>query len=221
MRFPRFLLGRSILALTACLPLACSAADVPARFILGQHYKTTRAALPPADPAKVEVMEVFSYSCSHCFSFEPMVEKWLEKKPAGVEFIRQPWTLGQPAALPRSKAFYAAQQLGVFEKFHKALFGSIHGQGKIMATEEDLRGLFLASTGLSAEDFNGAYSGFATDNRVRRGENIVRELGVTSVPTVVVDGRWYTNGTMAGSNDKVFAIVDFLVQQAKADRKIK
>ena len=94
-------------------------------------------------------------------------------------------------------------------------------QGKIMATEEDLRGLFLASTGLSAEDFNGAYSGFATDNRVRRGENIVRELGVTSVPTVVVDGRWYTNGTMAGSNDKVFAIVDFLVQQAKADRKLK
>lgn len=216
--FDRTLRAALVAALT--LPWACTAADVPSKYVLDQHYKAVRQAAP-ATPGKVEVMEVFSYSCPHCYQFEPMVTKWLGSKPAGVEFVRQPWSLGQAAALPRSKAAYAAQQLGVFEQFHKALFSSIHAQGKVMATESDLEALFVASTGLDAQQYRDAYASFATDNHVRRGENLVREMGLSSVPTMVVDGRWYVNGSMAGGNDKVFAVVDFLVSKAKAERKLK
>ena len=216
------LIAPAVLALFGCLPLACSASDVPARFLLDQHYKAVRTVQPPADPLKIEVMEVFSYSCPHCFHFEPMVDQWLEKKPADVEFTRLQWGLGQPVGILRSKAFYAAKVLGVLDKFHKALFGAIHGQGKMMATTEELRALFVEQTGLKGEDFDGAFTGFAVDNRVRKSENLVRDLGITSVPTVVVDGRWYTNGTLAGggSNNNVFDVVDFLVQQARTDRKL-
>lgn len=216
----RYSLRAGLLALMT-LPWACTAADAPEKYILDQHYKAVRKAAPPADPSKVEVMEVFSYSCIHCFNFEPAVEKWAAKRPAGVKFVRQPWSLGQAAALPRSKAAYAAEQLGVFDKFHKALFGAIHGQGRVMATESDLEALFVASTGLDAQQYRDAYSSFATDNYVRRGENTVRELGLSSVPTMVVDGRWYVNGSLAGGNDKVFAVVDFLVSKAKGERKLK
>lgn len=213
-------LFRAVLALGLALSWGCSQADVPAKYLLDQHYKAVRQ--PVASPtAKVEVMEVFSYSCIHCFNFEPMVDKWLKTKPADVVFVQQPWSLGQPAALPRSKAVVAARQLGVHEKFHKALFGAIHGQGKVMATNADLEALFVSSTGMDAQQFRDAFNGFAADSEVRRGENLVRDLGLSSVPTVVVDGRWYTNGSMAGGNEKVFAVVDFLVAQAKLARKSK
>lgn len=211
---------RALLLATLTLPLACTAADVPERFVLDQHYKAVRQAQSPADRTKVEVMEVFSYSCPHCFHFEPAVMKWAASRPSGVVFVRQPWSLGQPTALPRSRAVFAAEQLGVFEKFHKALFGAIHAQGKVMATESDLENLFVTSTGIDAQQYRDAYSGFATDNHVRRGENMVRDLGLNSVPTMVVDGRWFINGTTAGGNDKVFEIVDFLVKKVKAERKI-
>lgn len=209
---------RAALALFAALPLACTAAD-DAPFKAGQHYKLVRTAQAPADPARIEVMEVYAYSCFHCFSFEPIADRWKAKKPADVEFIRQPWSLGNTAMFPRSKAFYAAQMLGVEEKFHKALFGAIHGQNKLMTTPEDLRALFVEQTGLKGEDFDGAFTGFSADSRVRRAESIVRDLGIASVPTMVVDGRWYTNGTLAGGPNKVFDVVEQLVKQAREERK--
>lgn len=208
---------RAALALLAALPLACSAAEAP-KFKLGEHYHAVRVAQKPANPAKIEVMEVFAYSCPHCFQFEQPLNQWLAKKPGDVEFVRVPHTLGQPANAVRNKAFYAAQMLGVFEPFHKGLFAAIHGQGRMMATVEEVRELFLKHTGVKAEDFDGAYTGFATDSRFRIGENALREMGIPSVPTMVVNGKYYTNPRAGGFNE-MLAITDFLVEQERRERK--
>jgi len=157
---------------------------------------------------------VFAYSCPHCFHLEPEVEKWLKKKPADVNFVRLPHTLGQPANIQRNKAFYTAQMLGAFEPFHRALFGAIHGQGKMMATPEELRALFVESTKLKAEDFDGAFSSFMVDSRFRAGDNAIREMGIPSVPTLVVEGKYQVK-----NGPQVFAIVDFLVDKARKEHK--
>lgn len=209
---------RAALALFATLPLACTAAD-DAPFKAGQHYKLVRTAQPPVDPARIEVAEVFWYGCVHCFQFETYVDKWLEKKPADVNFVRLPSSLGRPVGILHSKAFYAAEVLGVFERIHKPLFGAMHGEGRLMATQEDLRAFFAKNAGVKAEDFDAAFTGFAADNRVRRTETQLREMGIGSTPTVVIDGRWYTNGTLAGGYNQVFAVVDQLVKQAREERK--
>jgi len=204
--------ARALIALTALLPLACTAADAE-KYQAGEHYKSVRVPQPPADPGKIEVMEVFAYSCPHCFQLEGKVEQWLAKKPGDVVFVRQPHTLGAPANQVRNKAMYTAQMLGGFEKFHKALFGAIHGQGRVMATVEEVREVFVKSTGLKAEDFDGAYSSFMIDSRLRIGEKTVQDLGIASVPTIVVDGKWSVPN---GAN--VFSIVDFLVEKARKER---
>lgn len=207
------LLARTLLALTVLLPLACSAAESP-KYQSGKDYRPVRVPQQPADPSKIEVLEVFSYHCPHCFHLEPQVEKWLAKKPADVAFARLPATFGMPANEIRNKAYYAAQLLGVTPQFHRALFGAIHGQGRLMSTEDDMRKLFVEHTGVKAEDFDGAYKSFATDSKYRLGENQLRELGITSVPQVVVDGKHVVpNGA------KVFNVVDWLIDQARKERK--
>ena len=208
------LLPRALLALISLLPLACSAADKPAKFEAGTHYQLLPTPQQTADPSKIEVMEVFAYSCPHCFHLEGVVQKWLAKKPADVNFVRLPHTLGAPAALARDKAFYAADMLGVAEPFHRALFGAIHGQQKLMASMEDVRELFVQSTGVKKEDFDGAYSSFAVDSRFRIGENQILEMRISSVPTLVVDGRY-----LVKNGGQVFEIVDFLVDQVRQQRK--
>lgn len=203
---------RAALALIAILPLACSAAE-ESKYQLGTHYKQVRIPQKPANPAKIEVMEVFAYSCPHCFQFEEPLAKWLAKKPADVELVRLPHTLGAAANEARNKAMYAAQILGVFEPFHKALFGAIHGQGRMLSTVDELRKFMVEHTAVKAEDFDGAYSSFAVDSRARIGDNQVREMGIASVPTIVVDGKWSVPN---GAN--VFSIVDFLVEKARKER---
>jgi len=211
-------LSRALVVLIALSPLACSAAEAPAKYKLGEHYLRVRAVQQPANPAKIEVMEVFAYSCPHCFQFEPALAKWLKSKSADVEFVQMPHTLGQPAGALRNKAFHAAKMLGVLDKFHPALFGAIHGQSRAMATAEEIRALFVERTGVKAEDFDGAFSSFAADAGYRRGESTVQAMGITSVPTMVVDGTYFTSPNAGGGFKGMLAVTDFLVEQARRER---
>jgi protein dithiol oxidoreductase (disulfide-forming) len=211
-------LTRAVLALLLATPLACSAAE-SAPFKLGQHYRAVGTVQPPTDPTRIDVAEVFWYGCPHCFQFEPYVERYLERKPADVNFIRLPSSLGRPVGILHSKAFYAAELLGVTDRIHKPLFGAMHGQGRMLATPDEIRQFFIAHAGINGEDFDGAFTGFAVDSRVRRTETAIREMGITSVPTVVVGGRYMTNGTMAGGHEKVLEVVEFLVKKVREERK--
>jgi protein dithiol oxidoreductase (disulfide-forming) len=209
--------ARALLALTAALPLACSAAD-SSKYQLGTHYNKVRVAQPPSEPSRIDVYEVFAYSCPHCFQFEPHLDQWLASKPADVNFLRMPHTLGNPAGEVRNKAMYTAHMLGAFDKFHRALFGAIHGARRPMATLEEVRGLFVDATGLSAAEFDGAYKGFAVDSRYRIAESTIRDMGITSVPTLVVDGKYFTSPRAGGGFTEMLAVADFLVAQARAER---
>jgi len=210
-------LSRALVALIALSSLACSAAEAP-KYRLGEHYLRVRSVQQPANPAKIEVAEVFAYSCPHCFQFEPAVQKWLKSKPADVEFVQMPHTLGQPAGAARNKAFHAAKMLGVLEKFHPALFGAMHGESRPMNTVEELRELFVKHTGVKAEDFDGAFSSFAVDAGFRRGESAIQAMGIASVPTMVVDGQYFVSPKAGGGFSGMLAVTDFLIEQARRER---
>jgi thiol:disulfide interchange protein DsbA len=210
-------LFRALVVLASLSPLACSAADT-APYRLGEHYLKVRTAQAPADPARIEVMEVFAYSCPHCYDLEPVLKKWLAKKPADVEFVRSPHTLGMPANEARNRAFYAARMLGSLDRFHAALFDAVHKERKPVATREDLRALFVQSTGAKAEDFDGAYASFAADAGFRRGESAIQGMGITSVPTLVVDGKHFVSPNLARGFDNMLKVTDFLVEQARRER---
>jgi protein dithiol oxidoreductase (disulfide-forming) len=209
---------RALVVLMALSPLACSAAD-DAKYKFGEHYLRVRAEQQTANPDKIEVAEVFAYSCPHCFQFEPALQKWLRKKPADVEFVQMPHTLGQPGGVPRNKAFYAARMLGVLDRFHPALFSAVHVQHKPMATVDEIRALFVESTGVKAADFDGAFNGFAADAGFRRGENAIQAMGISSVPTLVVNGQYFTSAGMTGGFSGMLEVTDFLIEKVRKERK--
>ena len=69
----------------------------------------TQLAEPQATETgdKIEVLEVFMYSCPHCYHLEPDIDAWLKTKPENVEFRRMPAIFG-PKVEPHARAFYAA-----------------------------------------------------------------------------------------------------------------
>ena len=69
------------------------------------------------------------------------------------------------------------------------------------------------------EDFDRATSSFMVDSRMRRADSLAKTYFITSVPTVVVGGKYSTNLTMAGGPDKLMAVVDFLVEKIRKERK--
>src|SRR4249919_2213604 len=71
---------------------------------------------------KIEVAEVFSYRCSHCKDFQPLVNTWKKTRmPADVRWEYVPGVFGGTWDT-FAKAFFAAQTMGVQPQTHDKVF---------------------------------------------------------------------------------------------------
>lgn len=208
---------RRLLLATALLPLACGAQ--PLAYQEGKQYTQVKQPVPPPDAKRVMVEEFFWYGCPHCFAADPAVDAWKAKKPDYVDFQRIPATLGRPDGEVHARAFYIAESLGVLDKTHAPLFSAIHVRKQPMASLESVRKLFGDVAGVKPEEFDKATSSFMVDSRLRRADQLMRSYQLTSVPTLVVGGRYVTNATMAGGMDKMMQVVSFLTEKVRQERK--
>lgn len=174
-------------------------------------YEVLTPAQPVQNPEKVEVIEFFWYGCPHCYSLEPSIAKWLETKPANVEFIRQPAVFSDLWG-KHAKAFFTAQALGVSDKVHADLFDAVQNKKQKLTSEDDLA-KFFAAHGVKEEDFRAAYSSFLVDAKLRQAETMGPRYGITGVPTIVVNGKYRVTATTAKSQENMINVTNQLIQQ--------
>ena len=183
-----------------------------AEFKEGVQYQRLKNPVPTSTGDKLEVVEAFWYGCPHCYALESTLEEWLKHKPDNVEFVRIPAVLGRTWE-PHAQAYYAAQELGVLDKIHKPLFDAIHAKKRLLANEQQLAD-FFAEQGVDRDAFLKAYDSFAvTKVQLPRSEKLIQSYGVQGVPAIIVNGKYITNITMAGSPQRVFEVVDYLLRQ--------
>jgi len=207
---------RLIAGLLLLTPLFLAfAADSP-EFKEGVHYQRIPTPVPTSTGDKIEVAEIFSYSCPHCYALEPTVAAWLQRKPDNVVFIQLPATLGRKPGEAHARAFYTAETLGILDQTNKQIMTAMHREKRRVDTEDQLAAFFVEQ-GVSEEDFRKTYNSFVVETKFRRAQDLIKRYQVNGVPAVVVNGKFLTNASMAGSPEKIFEVVDFLVQQeAKA-----
>jgi len=181
----------------------------------GIEYKRISPAQPTITKNKVEVVELFWYGCPHCFHFEPDLNKWLANKPDNVVFFRVPAVFNERWAL-HARAFYTAKTLGLFDngktEFHEAMFDEIHKKKKKLHTKKEIQQMF-ARFGISAEDFNNTFDSFAVNTKVNRAVTLSKRYKLDGVPTLIVNGKYRTDGPMAGGRKGMLKVLDFLIKK--------
>jgi protein dithiol oxidoreductase (disulfide-forming) len=201
------------LLIASLLLLVAAGAYSAGEFREGEHYQVLQKPLAVKTPGKIEVVELFWYGCPHCFHFEPLISQWLKTKPEDVEFRRVP-ALFAENWVPHARAFFAADALGQLENFHSQLFKAIHADAKPIMDETSLIN-FAAQAGLPSPSFREAYTGFAIDGKVKQAMAYTKESGISGVPAVIVNGKYRTGAQMAGGQDKVMAVVNFLIEKER------
>lgn len=185
-------------------------APLATRFVAGKHYTLLNPAQPTSSaPGQIEVAEFFMYTCPHCYNFEPFVQTYLSKKPADVNFIRVPTVFNQTAQL-HARAFYTAEVMGILETTHYPMFKAIHVDRNMLASEEAIIDL-LTPLGVNEAEFRKNFNSFAVDTKMRQGATMARRFQISSVPNVIVNGKYLTGGAMAGSYETLLEIIDELV----------
>lgn len=180
-------------------------------FTEGQHYFRIDPAVPTqADDGKVEVVEVFSYACVHCATFEPFVSAWKKELPDGAQFRALP-AVFSPAWEPYARAFYAAQALEALDTLHEPLFKALHTERRALTTIEQLAD-FAAGQGIDRAAFLQAATATSTDLKLRRAREQAMRWRVPGTPSVIVNGKYLVQAGQGGFQG-MLEVIDFLVAQ--------
>ncbi len=173
-------------------------------------WETIEPAIPTDSKAKVEVVEFFWYGCPHCYALDPIIEDWKKNLPEGVAFRHVPAAVN-PSWQPHSYFYYAAELLGVIDKLHEPLFNAIHRDRRRIYDKEALIA-FAVENGVNEEKMRKAWRSFAVNTKVQRANKLAKRFRINGVPNIGVNGKYLTNGQLAGSNQKMMRVVDHLIE---------
>ena len=186
-------------------------------YTAGVHYETLSNPQPVQTGENIEVREMFWYGCPHCYRLEPYIHKWLETKPDNAEYIAMPAILAGSWAV-HGQAFYTFETLGILDQVHTPFFDAIHKDRKLFRTAEEIA-KWVAQFGIDSGEFIDTFNSFAVDSKMRQSQLMAERYEIDSVPNIIIDGKYRTSVTMAGSNNALMDVINFLVDKSAQERE--
>lgn len=180
----------------------------------GSQYVRLSQPLPAATGGKIEVIEFFWYGCPHCNDFEPMLDAWSKKLPADVLFRRVPVAFRDEPFGSHQRIYYTLEAMGQVEAMHRKVFYAIHVDRLRLDKPAEISA-FMAKNGLDGAKFLDIFNSFSVQTKARQARQLSESYKIDGVPALGIQGRFYTSGSLAGSNDKALQVTDFLIQQVR------
>ena len=182
----------------------------------GFDYRILPVAQPVEVKGKVEVIEFFWYGCPHCYDFEPELSAWVKRQPKDVTFRRVPVAF-RDDFMPHSQLFYALESMGKGDAMNEKVMYAMHKENKRLMTENEIAD-WAASQGIDRNAFLATYRSFAVISKARAARQLVDAYRIDGVPTIVMQGRYVTSPSIAGTKAKAITVMDYLEQKIRKDK---
>jgi len=203
-------------SLPLVLWLACVSLTLPAA---GQSKADLDYREIPQQPIetgdKIEVIDFFFYACQYCNDLLPRLERWSRDKPADVVMRHIP-VVRHDSWVPLAKTYFTLEAMGEVERLHPAVFHSYHVEDLYMSQEKVIAE-WAGKQGLDREKFMAIYRSDETRQKVERARKQTMQYEIQGTPSLVVDGRFLTDGASA----KTIEILDRMVRIARQQREKK
>jgi thiol:disulfide interchange protein DsbA len=179
----------------------------------GKEFELT--GQPGIKEGKSHVAEVFNFKCPHCYHAHEDISQWAEKNKADVGFRIIPVFWGKQTDLPL-RAFYAGERLGKTHAMKTVIFKA-QFEDKLNIENEKELAFIMEDIGLDPKEVATLMKDPSIETAVKDGMAWADRHGVKRTPTLVVNGRYRTNLTMAGETwADVFKVVETLLAYDKA-----
>ena len=193
------------------VPVAHAQAKAP---VEGRDYIKLSRPAPVDTPApKVEVLEFFGYWCPHCAKFEPAFEAWTKKAPAHMVVRRVPVAF-RDNQVPMQRLYFALEAMGKVDELHGKVFTAIHGDKVNLSTQDDIVN-WVVKQGVDKAKFLEQYNSFSMSGKVKRASQMVEAYQLDGVPAMGVAGQFFTSGSLAGTMERVLAVVEHLAEVSR------
>ena len=215
--FSRQMLAAGV-ALAASPKLFAQTAAPAGAPVEGQHFVRLSTAAPvtlPSPDKKVDVVEFFWYGCPHCNNFEPILENWTKRLPPDVSFRRVHVGFG-PQHQIHQKLYYALEEMGALPTMHRKVFAAIHAPSnrRQLISDSEITA-FGNDNGLDGAKLVATMKSFSVNTKAAKARQLTDAYKIDGVPSMGVQGRYFTSGSLAGSLDRVLVVTDFLITRAR------
>jgi thiol:disulfide interchange protein DsbA len=211
----RRLFSTAMLSVTTLMGTATAWAQQA--FRSGKDYITLeRPVATEAGSGKIEVLEFFWYSCPHCNQFEPAFEQWVKNAPKDVVVRRVPVAF-RDDFVPQQRLYYTLEAMNLVEKMHIRVFTAIHGE-KLMLNSDASVLAWVEKQGIDKAKFAETYKSFGVATKAKRAVQLQNDFKIEGVPSLGVAGRFYIDGTLAGSMPRALQVADALIAQTRQGR---
>lgn len=200
----------------------------------GTHYTLVAGDQTAGVPAgKIEVAEVFSYGCVHCFRAHQVMAGLAAGLPpdAAMTYVHAAFASAESWPMFQ-RAWYTARALGIAEQAHEAVFTAIWESGQIPLldpatgklrqpppTINDMARFYASRSTVSEPAFLKVAASAEVEAQMRRADELIKLWRIPGTPAVVVNGRYLIDNSALANWDELRALVNYLVGVERARLK--
>lgn len=174
-----------------------------------------------SNPAQVEVVEVFSYTCGHCFQLEAPVANWLKTKPKDVNFVRIQMP-GEGVWESLARTYFTLEAMKKVEEGHPVMYKAMMVD-RIRAFDKDSIAKYLSQNAdIDAGEFTKLWNSFPVTSSYNRAVDLVqKQYKVDYTPVFIIDGKYLVNGetSRATSYAEIVEAVDEVSKEILAKKQ--
>jgi thiol:disulfide interchange protein DsbA len=192
-------------------------AQGPARFVAGKEYfKLDRPVPTDTEAGKIELIEFFWYSCPHCNAFEPTFAEWVKNAPKDVVVRRMPVAFRDDFA-PQQRLFFTLEAMGLLDKMHAKVFQAVHVERLPLNTDASIQ-TWIEKQGIDKTKFADTFKSFGVASKLKRAVQLQNDFKIEGVPSLGVAGKFYVDGSLAGTMERALQVTEFLLTQIRQGR---
>ncbi len=162
---------------------------------------------------QIVIYEFFWYGCPHCFNLEPTMNQIEADLGKDTILIKVPVSL-RDTWQNHAKAYFTLKQMNLDDDLHDKLFEEIHINSQRLDTKDSLS-QFVSNNGYNAKKFEELFDSFGTEIRMNKASRLAREYQISSVPTLVINGKYMTSGSYVSSYDELVDVVNLLIEKER------
>ena len=185
----------------------------------GVDYTVLSQPITPLEKNKnkIEIVEFFSYTCSHCRNLDPIYRKHMKTFAPDIA-VRTEQVIWSDAEINLAKISSTVTQTNTKNQLNPAIFKALFDEQINLIDPVTFQNWLKKQPGIDTKKFLDVYNSFTTSSDANRMKDLTNNYGINSTPRLIVDGKYQI--AITSNFQQVMTVLDELIEKVRKEKNI-